>query len=63
MSDISELLRRQTEWQRSLCLLPWPEKIRMAVRLRESVKAMRGLKVRLQTARGGNAGDGSGRRP
>ena len=35
----------------------------MAVRLRESVKAMRGLKVRLQTARDGNAGDGSGRRP
>ena len=35
MSDLSELLQRQAEWQRSLRHLPWPEKLRMAAKLVE----------------------------
>lgn len=41
MNDLEELLRRQAEWQRSRRSLTWPEKIRMAERVRESVKQLR----------------------
>lgn len=45
MIDFSDLFRRQAEWQRSLRHLPWPEKLRMAARLRESVMKLRRLKT------------------
>lgn len=45
MIDFSGLFQRQAEWQRSLRHLPWPEKLRMAARLRESVMKLRRLKT------------------
>jgi len=42
--DVEELLRKQADWQKSLRDLPWPEKIRMAARLRESVLKLCRLK-------------------
>jgi len=44
MYDFLDLLQRQAEWQRSLRHLPWPEKIRMAARLREAVMGLCRLK-------------------
>jgi len=38
MNDVQEMLKRQAVWQRSRQSLPWPEKIRMAEKVRESVK-------------------------
>ena len=45
MFDFQDLFRRQAEWQKSLRHLPWPEKIRMAARLRESILKLRRLKA------------------
>jgi hypothetical protein len=39
--DVQELLRRQAEWQRSRQALSWPEKIRMAQEIRESIRTLR----------------------
>jgi hypothetical protein len=44
MSEPSDLFRRQAEWQKSLRNLPWPEKIRMAARLRSAVIELRRMK-------------------
>jgi hypothetical protein len=41
MSEIQALLERQARWQRSRKALSWPEKIRMAERVRESVQQLR----------------------
>ena len=41
MNDIQEMLKRQAVWQRSRQSLTWPEKIRMAEKVRESVKELR----------------------
>jgi len=41
MDDIQQLLKRQAAWQRSRQSLTWPEKIRMAEMVRESVKQLR----------------------
>ena len=40
MIDITTLLDRQAKWQKSLRDLPWPEKIRMAAMVRESVRQL-----------------------
>jgi hypothetical protein len=37
MFDAKEMLRRQEAWQASRRLLPWPEKLRLAVAMRETV--------------------------
>ncbi len=37
MTDLTDLFRRQAEWQDSLRHLPWPEKLRMAASVRDSV--------------------------
>ena len=39
--DVQELLRRQAEWQKSRKDLPWPEKIRMAEKIRDSIRTLR----------------------
>ena len=39
--DVQELLRRQAQWQRSRKNLPWPEKIRMAEQVRDSIGTLR----------------------
>ncbi len=41
MSDVQEMFKRQAVWQRSRQSLTWPEKIRMAEMVRESVKQLR----------------------
>jgi hypothetical protein len=41
MDEIQQLLNRQAAWQRSRQSLTWPEKIRMAAMVRESVKQLR----------------------
>lgn len=41
MNDIQQLLERQAEWQRSRAAMPWPEKIRMAEKIRESILLLR----------------------
>jgi hypothetical protein len=40
MTDVQEMFRRQAIWQRSRQSLTWPEKIRMAEMVRESVKQL-----------------------
>ena len=41
MTDIKALFERQARWQKSLRDLPWPEKIRMAAKLRKSIPELR----------------------
>jgi hypothetical protein len=41
MNDIQQLLERQARWQKTRRTLSWPEKIRMAERIRESARQLR----------------------
>jgi len=41
MSDVTRLLGRQADWQKSLKDLPWPEKVRIVARLRLQVQHLR----------------------
>jgi hypothetical protein len=41
MSEIQALLERQARWQKTREALSWPEKIRMAEEVRESILQMR----------------------
>ncbi len=41
MTDLEHMLERQAQWQKSRQSLTWPEKIRMAERVRESVGQLR----------------------
>ena len=41
MNDIRKMLERQGRWQKSRRVLTWPEKIRMAERVRESILQLR----------------------
>jgi hypothetical protein len=41
MNEIRDLLERQARWQKTRQALTWPEKIRMAERVRESIRQMR----------------------
>jgi hypothetical protein len=41
MNDVQEMFRRQAIWQKSRQSLTWPEKIRMAEMVRESVMQLR----------------------
>jgi len=41
MTDLEQMLQRQAEWQRSRQTLTWPEKIRLAESVRESVRQLR----------------------
>jgi hypothetical protein len=43
MTDLEHMLERQAQWQKSRKSLTWPEKIRMAERVRESVRQLRAL--------------------
>lgn len=40
--EVMALLERQAAWQRSRAALPWAEKLRMSVVMREALIAMRG---------------------
>jgi len=41
MTDLEHMLERQAQWQKSRQSLTWPEKIRLAERVRESVRQLR----------------------
>jgi hypothetical protein len=41
MREVQKLLERQARWQKGRAALSWPEKIRMAEAIRESVRALR----------------------
>ena len=41
MDDVKKLLERQALWQKSRKSLPWPEKIRIAEAIRESIQQIR----------------------
>jgi len=41
MSDPIQMLERQAQWQKKRQSLTWPEKIRLAERVRESVQQWR----------------------
>ena len=41
MTDLERLLKQQADWQKSRRALTWPEKIRMAERVRESIRQLR----------------------
>jgi len=41
MTELKHMLERQAQWQTSRQSLTWPEKIRMAERVRESVRQLR----------------------
>ena len=44
MNEIQALLERQARWQKTRQTLSWPEKIRMAEAIRETVLALRQLR-------------------
>lgn len=54
MNETSALLERQALWQKSRQELSWPEKIRMAEAIRESVKQLR--QVQHEPAEGAKPG-------
>lgn len=41
MNEMDALFKRQEAWQRALKDLPWPEKLRMAARVRDAVARLR----------------------
>jgi len=41
MYDAQELLKRQAEWQASRSRLSWGEKIRLAERIRDDIRAIK----------------------
>lgn len=41
MTDMRRLLERQAEWQKTRNRLSWPEKVRMAEAVRESLRQFR----------------------
>jgi hypothetical protein len=41
MTDLERMLERQAHWQKSRQFLTWPEKIRLAERVRESIRQLR----------------------
>ena len=41
MTDMRRLLERQAEWQKTRNRLSWPEKVRMAEAVRESLRQLR----------------------
>jgi hypothetical protein len=41
MNNLEELFERQAEWQRDQANLPWAEKLRLSVVMREAMLALR----------------------
>jgi len=41
VTDIADLFKRHTRWQKSLKDLSWPEKVRLVARLRLQIIALR----------------------
>ena len=51
MSDMDEFLQRNECWQKERRLLPWPEKLRMAATVRESLLRFRQTKPTQEAAK------------
>jgi uncharacterized protein (DUF2252 family) len=45
MNEAAQLFERHAEWQRNRCRLSWPEKMRMAEALRETLCRFRSLRA------------------
>ena len=45
MNDLEQMFERQSAWQRSRSNLPWAEKLRLSVVMRESLLALRRTKI------------------
>ena len=41
MSEVTERLKRQSQWQKNRASLPWPEKVRMAEEMRRDLETLR----------------------
>jgi hypothetical protein len=41
MNDLEDLFKQQAEWQREQANLPWAEKLRLSIVMREAVLALR----------------------
>ena len=46
MGDLKQMLERQAQWQKNRQSLTWPEKIRLAERVLESVRQWRARPIR-----------------
>ena len=51
MSDPIQVLKRQAQWQKNRQSLTWPEKLRLAERVLESVRQWRSPSAQRQTRR------------
>ena len=56
MTEVQRLLQRQAAWQKSRAQLTWPEKIRIAEQMRDSLKQWR---IQAPSASGVVSGDPS----
>ena len=61
MVDVKQMLQRQAEWQKGRRLLPWPEKLRLAEAMRDTLSRFASLRAsesreRRPVRRAGNAG-------
>ncbi len=45
MNEFQRRFERQADWQKTLRTLSWPEKVRMAEKVRESIKQLRAAPV------------------
>jgi hypothetical protein len=43
--DVKQILARQVEWQKARRLLPWPEKLRLAEEMRETLVRFEALRA------------------
>ncbi len=57
MTDVRRMLERQAEWQKTRRDLPWPEKVRIAAKLRSAVLALR--RSKRDVPHGSKEGDAS----
>jgi hypothetical protein len=56
MSDVLAMLERQARWQRGRTGLPWEEKLRMALVMREALLLLRGS-ADIDSTSGGTSGE------
>lgn len=50
MSEIRQLLERQSEWQKRRANISWPEKIRMAEAMRRTILEFQEMRRRLHAS-------------
>ena len=46
MVDVRQMMARQAEWQKARRLLSWPEKLRQAEELRDTLRGFEALRTR-----------------